>query len=71
MNEEKSCPICGLKMTWLAFQLWQCQCGHTERGAKDAAEENEDEPERDLRWGVEKDGRFREQKQPYRGMKET
>jgi len=72
MNKERNCPICGLKMTWLSFQLWQCKCGHKEKGEADAEGKGEEEDGRRRRWGGENDRRFREQKQPLqKGLRET
>jgi len=72
MNKERTCPLCGLKMTWLSPHLWQCKCGHKERGEADVEEEGEEEHERRRRWGGNKDGRFRNQKQPpQKGLRET
>jgi len=72
MNKERTCPLCGLKMTWLSPHLWQCKCGHKERGEADAEEEGEGEHERRRRRGEEKDGRFEEPKQPpQKGLRET
>jgi hypothetical protein len=67
MSEERNCPICGSKMKWLSFQLWQCKCGHKEKGEADVREEGEEKHERRLRWGAENNRRFREQKQPHKG----
>ena len=72
MNKERTCPLCGLKMKQLSFQLWQCKCGNKEKGEADVEEEGEEEHERRRRWGREKDGRFREQEQPlHKGLRET
>ena len=64
MNKERNCPLCGLKMQQLSFQLWQCKCGYKEKGEKDIEKKGEKEHERRRRWGGEKDRRFREQKLP-------
>lgn len=32
MNEDKICPVCGLKMKKLSPQSWECRCGHVEKG---------------------------------------
>lgn len=32
MKEVKMCPVCGLEMKRLSLQLWECRCGHVERG---------------------------------------
>jgi hypothetical protein len=70
MNKERNCPICGLKMKWLSFQLWQCKCGHKEKREKDAKEEDEEKQKIRRRWRRENNGRFREQKQPlYKGLR--
>ena len=72
MNKERNCPLCSLKMKRLSFQLWQCKCGHKEKGEADVEEEGEEEHERRRRWEGEKDGHFREQKQPpQKGLRET
>ena len=71
MNQERNCPLCGLKMTRLSFQLWQCKCGHKEKGEKDAEEEGEEEHEKRRRWGGEKDGLFRENEQTHKGLRYT
>ena len=71
MNKERNCPLCGLTMERLSFQLWQCKCGHKEMGEKDVEEEGDDEQKRRRRWEGAKDGRFREQKQPlHKGLRE-
>ena len=72
MSKERNCPICGLKMKRLALQLWQCKCGRREMGGESEEEEDEEEQERRLRFGVEKEGRFREQaQQSHKGLRET
>ena len=64
MSKERNCPICGLKMKRLAFQLWQCKCMHREKGRDGEEEEGEEDLEKRLRFGVEKEGRFSEQAHP-------
>lgn len=32
MNKVKLCPVCGLKMKELSPLLWECKCGHVEKG---------------------------------------
>jgi len=72
MNIERNCPLCGLKMKWLSPHLWQCKCGHKKKGEAEVEEEGEEEHERRRRWGGERDGRFREKKQPpQKGLRET
>jgi hypothetical protein len=44
--KERYCLRCGLKMTQLSFQLWQCKCGYKEQEEKGADEEGEDAHER-------------------------
>ena len=64
VNKERNCPICGLKMKWLSFQLWQCKCGYNKKGVKDVEEEGEEERNISHRGRGEKKELFRETKQP-------
>ena len=70
VNKEKNCPLCGLKMKQLSFQLWQCKCGYRAKGDEGTEEEGEEDRERRHRLGGEADRRFREQKQPlHKGLR--
>ena len=70
-NKERNCPLCGLKMTRLSFQLWQCKCGHKEKREADVDEESEEGHEKRRKRGGERDGRFSETKQPpKKGLRE-
>jgi len=71
VNKERNCPLCGLKMKQLSFQLWQCKCGYKAK-EKETEEEGEEDYKRRHRLGGEKDRRFREQKQPpQKGLRPT
>ena len=73
MNEERNCPVCGLKMQRLALHVWQCKCGHKEKGEEsDGEDDGGEEPEKRRRFGIEKAGRFREQAQSsHKGLRST
>ena len=71
VNKERNCPLCGLKMKRLSPHLWQCKCGHNEKREADVEEKSEEEHESRRKRGGEKDGRFRETKQPsHNGLRE-
>jgi hypothetical protein len=70
-RKDRYCPRCGLKMTQLSFQLWQCKCGYKEQVEKKSDEEGEAH-ERGRRLGGERNGRFQEQKQSaHKGLRHT
>ena len=70
VNKDRTCPLCGLKMMRLSPHLWHCKCGHKEKREADVEEKSEEEHESRRKQGGEKDGRFRETKQPpYRGLR--
>ncbi len=72
MIEERTCPRCGLKMTQLSFQLWQCKCGYKAQGEANVDKEGKEAPRRGRRLGGTRDSRFREQKQSaHKGLRQT
>ena len=71
VNKERNCPLCGLKMMRLSLHLWQCKCGHKEKREIDVEEKSEEAHEKRRKRGGERDGRFREPKQPpQKGLSE-
>ncbi|RLI44609.1 hypothetical protein DRO61_11955 [Candidatus Bathyarchaeota archaeon] len=64
VNKDRTCPLCGLKMMRLSPHLWHCKCGHKEKREADVEEKSEEEHESRRKRGGEKDGHFRETKQP-------
>jgi hypothetical protein len=70
--KERTCPRCGLKMTQLSYQLWQCKCGYKTQGEADADKEDKEAPTRGRRLGGTRDSRFRKQTQSaHKGLRHT
>jgi hypothetical protein len=58
-------------MRQLSPHLWQCKCGHKEKGETEVEEKSEEEHEKRRKRGGERDGRFNETKQPsQKGLRE-
>ena len=70
--KERYCLRCGLKMTQLSFQLWQCKCGYKMKGKETPNKEEKEEHETGRSLGGETDGRFRKQQQSaHKGLRHT
>ena len=71
VNKERTCPRCSLKMKRLFPHLWQCKFGHKEKREADVDEKSEEDHEKRRKRCGERDGRFRETKQPpQKGLRE-
>lgn len=61
LEEERVCPVCGLKMEMLSPQSWMCKCGYRGKGRPLGEEEKKEKgrEERKLRRWEEKEKRIK------------